>query len=172
MPLEIIALLKSYHLSKQVLRKDLQKIDGAALDWRIKPGAITIASSILHIVGYEYLARSVMTGSDVLAAIETQEWEMYSEGFARDLFHTPIKNSSSSNHNLLLENCEKATHEAIGCLSAADLERVVRFFPMSELNQERLVDICLRDLVLQLLKHEQYHRGQITLLQYLYKNQK
>lgn len=169
---EVRDILQCYQDLRGILFRDLRSATAELIDWRILSQAVTIGSTLVHITGLEYLIISAIQGYNVHEVWQNMDWEKYRSGFPRELHSKIIKGQPLSYYLELLREVEEKTEQTCRALTASCLERKVFFYREGkEFIAEELESISIRRLLMGLLQHEQYHRGQIMFLKFLFLQQ-
>lgn len=179
--------MQDWQIYREVLLRDIASLDVAALDWRPAAESITIGTSLLHIAAVEYL---------VIGAIELQRgragpssdrslWPMLQPGFARELQQAACAGRPCSFYTDLLqqvrsagETVMKADWQALSLQQA--LKNLLVRLGLDPGQQQRLqaplgLPLSIADgthrepIMMALIAHESYHRGQITQSNFLYR---
>jgi uncharacterized damage-inducible protein DinB len=164
---EVIA--AHYRAIYATLLKDLNGTPESALDWRLVPGAITIGSSLLHIIGYEYLVVSAIAGAEVASLLRGPEWAVYAPGFPREL-NVPLPAGRDLGWYLsLIDRRRVDTIRFLDEMRDRVLDGETRFYTSGTLFKESsLTQVPNAELIMSLFSHASYHRGQITLIKHAY----
>jgi uncharacterized damage-inducible protein DinB len=166
---ELLGLLSNYQLSRAILLSDLKGLSTETVDWSVAPGAVTIGSSLLHIIGFEHLLIAAVEGKDVQWIIQQPGWQHFTPGFPRELNVSPPRGLPLDHYRDLLAEQEKLTIELLESMSSERLSLPSIFYAdRKAFREDGLEKKENRQLLIALLQHEQYHRGQITLLKHLF----
>ncbi len=166
---ELRAFRNNYRTARSRLLSDIDGLTVEALDWQITPGLITIGTSLLHIIGFERMLIAAVEGCDVRLIIKQPEWLVFAPGFRRLLPTSHPTSFPLSFYVDLLTKQEQITWNFLGKMSDRIMSARSKFYADNKLFQDSgLEDRENRQLLSALLQHEQYHRGQITLLKYLF----
>ena len=172
---------------REVLLRDIEALDTAALDWQAAPQAVSIGTSLLHIAAVEFLVMSAVATAreDARLSPDRALWSALQPGFARELALSPCTGQPCSHYADLLQrvrsdseaalnadwqplSLEQAQQSALGQLGLdPDQQRRLQAplgLPLS------IADGTRREsLILALIAHESYHRGQITQSKFLHR---
>lgn len=168
---------------RSTFRGDLEGLSTNELDRRVFPETMSIGTSILHTIGFEYLLTTGIRqnrGEPYNADL----WEQLRYGFARDLgldqttgqpleYYLELLQEVREGTNQLLESGNSETFERV------DLEAIIRELGEEDDDAESLgysTDAKLTphstgqiNLPIEIAQHESYHRGQITFMKYLFR---
>lgn len=166
---EIDVLVQSYESGYEDLVRDLSRICDEALDWKITPQAITIGSSVLHVLGYELMLVAALEGNDVTQIRTRVDWPQYECGFQKEL-GAPTPRGLPLAHYLSLIGARRKNTRRFWEESAPKLLDGSTWF-YRDGQEFKESGLCLEKneaLMTSILCHVRYHRGQITLLKYLF----
>lgn len=169
-----------YESHRDVLLDDLEGLTIEDLDRQIFPGTMSVGTSILHILGYEYLLTKGIT-LERGNSMNDERWDVIRHGFYRDLglnqiegrspeFYTDLLAEVRADTNALLNEAERVVFQP------PDFESVLLEFGEPPERAEKLAVGVVRktmgaeqvNIPVTIAKHESYHRGQITFMKYLY----
>lgn len=182
---EIKDLLRCLDIERGMLIKDIRELSVDQLDWQITDTAVTIGSTILHIAGWEYLVLNTMRlGKPSADFLESEEWAVYKAGFPREtaslvpqgygieFYSTHLEKTRRETKDYLLEsdrNLEEAIFSFYGVEDVYDQDGKGQYKSPKASDQLKK-HLSIREAFINFVGHENYHRGQITLLKYLYRN--
>jgi len=172
---------------REVLLRDIEALDITALDWQAAPQAVSIGTSLLHIAAVEFLVINAVAifGDDVRSQPDRALWSALQPGFARELALSPRTGQPCSNYVDLLQQVRSASETVLKTdwqpvsLEPA-LQIVLDRLGLDNHQQRQLqaplgLPLSIADgtrresLVLALIAHESYHRGQITQSKFLHR---
>ncbi len=166
---ELLGLVSNYRLSRTILLSDLKGLKTETFDWSVAPGAVTVGSSLLHIVGFEHLLVASIKGEDVRRVTQQPGWHRFAPGFPRELKIPPPHGLPVEHYRDLLVEQGSVTLGLLEKMTPERLDLTSIFYADRKIFQEDgLEKKENRQLLVALLQHEQYHRGQITLLKHLF----
>jgi hypothetical protein len=162
------------------LLRDLHRVPPAAGDWAPVPGARTITESLLHVAAVEFIfiaALALRAGHE----IRVQLWDQLKPGLATEVGYDPPQQVGLAGCIERLEQVRQVTRTVVGSDELMVTETDVR--SALETLRDRGADITgerLEALVpklashvgvgsigILLTAHEEYHRGQVLLQNYL-----
>jgi hypothetical protein len=167
---------------RTVLERDIDALEPAALHWRPRPEALSIAALLLHIGAVEYVAMSAVAAAQCGGdGFDRALWPALRHGFERNLGLPPAPREPLSHYSGLLT---RVRHESEAVLEEPwqqmDVERAQRELldvlepgPRQGVNAPLELPVAVvgegdQQLVASaLVAHEEYHRGQITLMKFL-----
>jgi uncharacterized damage-inducible protein DinB len=172
---------------REILLRDIAPLDVAALDWQAAPQALTIGTSLLHIAAVEFLVMGAVAlqRADADHGPDRQLWQELRPGFARELALTPCRGQPRSHYTDLLQRVRHASEAILQRewapvpLAQAQLALLERL--QLDADQQRRLQTPLglplsiadgtrrEPLILALIAHESYHRGQITQSKFLHR---
>ena len=172
---------------REVLLRDIESLDTAALDWQAAAQAVSIGTSLLHIAAVEFLVMSAVAvhRGDAGAGPDRALWLALQPGFARELAQPPCVGQPRSHYTRLLQQVRSASETVLNAdwqpLSLEQAQQtVLDRLGLDRDQQDRLqaplgLPLSIADgtqretLILALIAHESYHRGQITQGKFLYR---
>lgn len=175
---------------RDVLLRDIASLDTATLDWQPVASAVSIGTGLLHIAAVEFLVMtSVALARDSSAsAIDLDVWNALRPGFARELDEFPCQDKPLTHYLQWLERVRATTlvelaresrpidlDQALSAvLAQLDLDPAKRDRLLAPLGLPFSVVAGAEptSLVLVLIAHESYHRGQITQTAFRYRLQR
>jgi uncharacterized damage-inducible protein DinB len=173
---------------RDVLLRDIEALDIAALDWQAAPQAVSIGTSLLHIAAVEFLVMSAvaMSRDDARPSPDRALWSALQPGFARELALSPNTGQPCSHYVDLLQQVRSASETALNAdwrpLSLEQAQHTVLERLGLDPDQQRRLQAPLglplsiadgtrrESLILALIAHESYHRGQITQTKFLHRS--
>jgi uncharacterized damage-inducible protein DinB len=172
---------------REALLRDIEALDTGALDWQAAPQAVSIGTSLLHIAGVEFLVMSAvaMSRDDARPKPDRALWSALQPGFARELALSPCTGQSCSRYVDLLQQVRSASETVLSAdwqpLSLEQAQQSVLGQLGLDPDQQRRLQATLglplsiadgtrrEPLILALIAHESYHRGQITQSKFLHR---
>lgn len=166
--------------SRARLLRDLGRISESAVNFQPTQGARTIAESLLHVAVVEFIfavALAVRAGQDVPVVL----WEKLKAGLAGEVGYEVPAGLRLEECTVRLEQVRNITgrllNGAFTFLNESDLRRALQTLrdQGADLNSERLEALLPKlsshlgvgSIGVILIAHEEYHRGQILLQNYL-----
>ena len=169
--------------SRSILLDDLSNVDRGAVDWQPTKSTDTIATSILHIAGFEYIL-ALELHHDKGTLPDPELWSIVKHGFRRNLDLDQIKGEGIEFYTKTLNRTRKLCVDAIKSVGSDKLqsagEPFSRALSMTDLTpdqQKTMMGMARAKMTpgvfmaMALSDHEHYHRGQITLNNFLFKQQ-
>lgn len=142
----------------------------ACLDWQPVPRADSVGTHLLHIAGVEDLLVSAIEGLDVRARCQARDWDIYRPGFPLELDIDGPRGHTAGYYMEILRALECRFLELLADIDEEQLFRCSLFYvDGGEFQVDGLGQSPNHDLLIGALQHEQYHRGQIALLRFLYR---
>lgn len=169
---ELEPILQRYQLRKATLYKDVSDLNITALDWKAAPKCTTIGTLLLHIAGIEDLKISSMKGFDIHQRWQESDWSKLRPGFAIELKREGPQGHEVGYYINILQELEAKTIQYFQNLDRGTLMESSPFYIEGKDFQPGCFEILQNHaLLMSILQHEQYHRGQITLLKFLFFHQ-
>ncbi len=168
-------------LRRNSLISAVENLNIKQLDWRFNNNAITIGSSLLHIAGFEFLTALAMKYKvPPFSILSSEEWKTYKCGYLRECKSMPPIGFHSEYYiNLLIEN-RKIIYELIKSSKYNFDEKYFYFYSTNDpfdvqsngefkdpKDHDKILSLSNKLILMRLPQHDNYHRGQITLLKYL-----
>ncbi|GEM_PF-4788414 len=167
---ELTALRQRYIQCRSDLRTAINDLPDQTFQWVLVPDMMTIGSHVLHILGYEVLLISVLTGYDAHEVIASGQWRPYLPGFYRELDRPQQFDVTHALCMKQLDEIGDLVPRFLESLTQTQLESNSCFFAHeAAFKNVPLVEVPNRVLVLTLLYHQEYHRGQVRLMCFLWR---
>lgn len=169
---ELVSMLNRYQFRRATLYKDISNLCTEALDWKVAEKSTTIGTLLLHIAGVEDLAISSMKGIDIDQRWREPHWSRLVPGFAIELNRERVSGFGVEYYIGILQEIESETVRYFQDLNQESLEKESPFYLEGKNLQPGCFEMLQnRSLLMSILQHEQYHRGQIMLLKFLFSDQ-
>jgi hypothetical protein len=165
-------LLRRYSYRRETIYKDLAQLTVEQLDWQPAQACTTIGTLLLHIGGIEDLKIASMKGFDIHKRWQQSHWDKFRPGFAIELKISGPRGYSIGYYLEILRALQKNTSRYIRTIDQAMLKKSSPFYiEGKDFQPGCFEELQNHALLISILQHEQYHRGQIMLLKFLYKQQ-
>lgn len=165
-------LLQRYTYRRETLYRDLAQLTVEQLDWRPVQACTTIGTLLVHIAGIEDLKIASMKGLAIHNRWQRSYWDKFRSGFAIELKIPGPQGYSIRYYLEILRTLQKNTSRYIRAIDQATLKKRSPFYiEGKDFQPGCFEELQNHALLISILQHEQYHRGQIMLLKFLYKQQ-
>ena len=170
MLVELEPLLRRYTYRRETLCRDLAQLTVEQLDWRPVQACTTIGTLLLHIAGIEDLKIASIKGLNIHKRWQQSHWEKLRPGFAIELKIPGPQGHTIGYYLEILRTLQKNTYRYIRTIDQATLGRSSPFYiEGKDFQPGCFEELQNHALLISILQHEQYHRGQIMLLKFIYK---